>query len=269
MEIMNFEEFRSKISDKSLLISKFSDKIAFYNNFISQLETKYNKKEIVYDIESIKKYEYQLSEIMKDCIYNILKNKKDEVNYKHLTETIDQFIILSCGYIYKHSFEAFKTYLQKIYNKSNKLKDIKKLQTFSFKYNQNYYKNKKNVLFDKIRFIYNNLNTKENKTIENLLDLIERNSILHETGLELIYSIYFLCTKSHAIDNETRRRFYKELMKLFVKIINSAYSDCIIYYVVYKQFSYNDLFIENKLSIIKKIINLYKNKQLKRLNYDR
>lgn len=230
MFLMNYDEFYNKVRNKELKLEKFSTVFQTYSDIIYEDDNLvFKNKESSINIENIKEFEHRLIDILNNCVYNIIKKKKDEKALKEMNE-LDSYFIATVNFIYKFYFYRTRDYLLNIYERSNKLKDLTKIQNFHFRYRENIYRSKDLKHFDKIRFLYQFATSKEN--INSIHEIYK--IYFYKDGSELIYSMYNLLSKTdNLLDTETKRRLYIEFGKLFNDIMKTAYQDSLIYYVLY------------------------------------
>lgn len=235
MTILNFELFKKMIINKELIIDNFKDKYVEYNELLNKIDGHVYSNKLCIHKEFVKLTKFKLNELIDNCIIKTLNNKKDYDNLGLISEDIIAITQDIPSIIYKYIY--YKTFLflyqfnTNLNNKSDKI-DYK---TILINGNlNNYVKNKDFNKFDKIRVIHTYFTRNPKIFVENIYPDEYEN--YRQTTLDVVYSLYWICTKSNAIDYETKGRFYNELIKLWYYICETAYKNCTDYFVWYKQF---------------------------------
>lgn len=262
MVILNFELFKRMIIDKELIIDNFKDKYGEYIELLNKINNHIYSNKLCIHKEFIKLTKFKLNELIDNCIIKTLTNKKDYDNLNMISEDIVAITQDIPNIIYKYTY--YKTFLflyqfrSNMYSKNDKI-DYKNL---IIKENiNNYYNNKDFNKFDEIRVIHTYFTRNTKVFVDNLYP--EEYINYDQTTLDIIYSLYWICTKSNMIDIETKGRFYNELIKLWYYICETAYKNCIDYFVWYKQFKIKNLDKVLRRSLKERIFKFINNRGIK------
>ena len=110
-------------------------------------------------------------------------------------------------------------------NKTNNLKDISIYSTINGKYESNRYRKKRFKIFDKLRYLYKFFSNCNFSTDCNIYKTLKKMR-------DLFYSFFLNVTQNKLIDEETKRRFYNELNKYWNNLIEIAYEDSLLYFIL-------------------------------------
>lgn len=235
MTVMNFELFKKLIVNKELIIDNFKDKYVEYNELLDNIDKHVYSNKLCIHKEFIKLVKFKLNELIDSCIIKTLNNKKDYTNLNLISEDIIAITQDIPNIIYRYTY--YKTFLFLYqFNTNLKAKDNKiDYKSIIINGNLNNYVNNKDFnKFDKIRVIHTYFTRNPKIFVENIYS--EDSENYRQTTLDIIYSLYWICTKSNCIDYETKGRFYSELIKLWYYICETSYKNCIDYFVWYKRF---------------------------------
>lgn len=238
-DIYNTRYFESGFKfDETLLISTYTK----YNEFIKKYKDKYDI-ENCFNHEIVKLYSFKFEEMMKNNILNILKNKKEIKQYEKI---INDYNLISNKFIeivYENYYILTKEWLDDILYKTRNLKKLNYVDFLNYDNFKNHYKNKSYEHYDKIRFVYQKLLINKNEFFNSFHESKSCN--------DLFYYLFQACIQDTKLENEIKKKFYTEMEKLYNSIIDIAFEDCLLFYVVYNKYKKSVL---NKTSLKKKIL---------------
>lgn len=199
-----------------------------------------------YNYEFIKLSQFHLNEIFNSCIYKTLMNKRD-------TQTFTQeFLYMNYAEIpeltYKGIWDLVRIKLNEIVRNTKNLKYMYKLSSLNMKYEENNYTSRSNKRFDKLRYLFKYTSRTYNESFMITLgDILEKRMLIPFYHLKrLLYCLFLNSTKSDTLDEETKRRFYNELNKFWLNLVNVAYDDAILYFIFHRKLRKSALKLKKK-----------------------
>lgn len=245
IQLDKYTEFYDRNDYEVLYATHINELVLNTKKKYVEYESKY-LTDYPYNYEFIKLSQFHLNEIFNSCIYKTLMNKRD-------TQTFTQeFLYMNYAeipeLIYKGIWDLVRFRLREVVNQTKNLKYMYKLGSLNMKYEANNYSTRTNKRFDKLRYLFKYTSRSYNEAFMlSLDDALDKYMLIPFYSLkELLYCLFVNSTKSDSLDEETKRRFYNELNKFWLNIINVAYDDAILYFIFHRKLRKSALKLKKK-----------------------
>lgn len=221
--ICQFEKYTDFVNrDKDELLEiQLEEEIEQYKKHFDDLYDLYKISEPL-NYEFIKLSNFYLVNIYNSCIYKTLVNKRSEQETFLLHDTCYHQLP---EIIYKNIWESVRSEMLLLIDKTKNLKDISIYSTINGKYESNRYKKRRFKLFDKLRYLYKFFSNYDFSIDNDIYKTLNKMR-------DLFYRFFLDTTNNKLIDNETKRRFYNELNKYWNNLIETAFEDALLYFIL-------------------------------------
>ena len=246
--MVQFEKFRDLATAKKITILPFKTCFYNYKKQLDQYNELFTFEHFIFNDEFIKINSLNLYEQVKNHIIKTLVKKNDTDALELLNQSILDLINSIVAILYKLTY--IRTYENIIsnYKKCDNLKNLNKLNENNYDLMIiNHYNKSKLKNYEKLRYFHNFINKN-----------------LKFTANDLLYSLYWICTKSDKIPITDKEIFFNELLKIWDIIIRTAINNCMMYFIWYTKLNKRTLYMPCiKTSLIKNFLKLLKIKENK------
>lgn len=239
MDVLSYKKFKSLALKKELKIGTFKEVYKKYITIIDSYKNKYDFNHFLFNEELIKLQTLSFTEEVERRLLQKI-SKKENKDKKLLNEKILIKIQKSIELIYIYSYINCYEQLVNLYENTSKLKNFENTQINLL--NINKYNNKDFDNYEILRYIYTYLT----KDYNNLLNFIYPEHLIKnndEDCYDLMYSIYWICTKSDALSNEDKKMFYENMSNIWKTVISQSCNNCLCYYLWYRQMKKKFLYL--------------------------